>query len=160
MKNRSRGFAWFAGICSLLFSAAALAGPARTAVTGVPKIQGREIEQFVLMDYIRMKTSVNGGGPGASGFAMLPGQFVAASEDGGGVYYQAVNGFRVAQDPSAVVVGGVYVSRTGKNSMTVYFGDARNQSGPVSLLNHRPMIVEDMKKFQVAKSAPAKALKK
>lgn len=148
------------GIFSLVVASAALAGPGRTVVNGVPKINGREIEQFVLMDYIRMKSSVNAGLGSSTSFVMLPGQFVAVSEDGGGVYYQAVNAFRMAHDPSKVIVGGVYVGRTGSTSMTAYFGDARNQGVLVRLLNHQPMITDDMKKFQVAKSGSAKAPKK
>lgn len=150
---------WF-GIFSLVVASLAQAGPGRTAVNGVPRINGREIEQFVLMDYIRMKSAVNAGLGSSTSFVMLPGQFVAVSEDGGGVYYQAVNAFRMAKDPNTVIVGGVYVARTGSSSMTAYFGDARNQGVPVRLLNHVPMITEDMKKFQVAKSSAVKTPKK
>lgn len=149
-----------AGIFSLVVASAALASPARTAINGVPKINGREIEQFVLVDYVRMKHSVNAGGGSAGSFVMLPGQFLAVSEDVGGVYYQAVNAFRQAQDPSKVIVGGVYVARASSGSMTAYFGDARDQGVPVRLLNHQPMIMDDMKKFQVAKTGSAKAPKK
>lgn len=162
MKFIPRGSALLVGIISLMAAHAAVAGPGRTAISGVPNIQGREIEQFLLVDYVRVSTSTNAGGVSASTSAcvMVPGQFVAASEDARGVYYQAVNGFRRSHDPSHVIAGGVYVGRTGKNSMLAYLGDARDLAAPVNVLSHRPMIVDDMKKFQVAKSGSAKPPKK
>lgn len=160
MKFESLLLPALAGIYAIFAASGVSAGTSRTPVTGVPTIQGRAIEQFVLVAYVHMNTSVNAGVAASSAFMMLPGQFVAVSEDGGGVYYQATKGFRLAHDPSIEVPGGVYVRRTGSSSMTAYFGDARDPRAPLKLLNHRPMIVEDMKKFQVAKSTSAKPPKK
>ena len=148
------------GICLVGFATSALAGSSRTAITGSPKIQGREIEQFVLVDYIRMTSMVEAGNKNASAFVMLLGQFLAASEDIGGVYYQSTGGLRLVEDPSQILVGGVYVGKSGSPATTAYLGDARNQAMPIRLLNHRPLTVEEMKQFQVAKSASAKVPKK
>ena len=152
--------AFMAGICLLSFSTSALAGSSRTAITGIPKIQGREIEQFVLMSFVSIKGVPNSGYPQRMPLMLMPDQYVAASEDNGGVYYQSKGGLRLVEDPSQILPGGVYVGKAGSPAMTAYLGDARNQAMPIQLLNHRPLTVEEMKKFQVAKSTAAKAPKK
>ncbi len=119
----------------LAFSAATvLADPVRRPTKETPKILGREIERFVLMQAIDIDRT----GPGmtkSDEYArmrcrVLPGQFPAVSEDDAWVYYQAGNGVQRIFDRRATE-GGLAVSKTKAGVIFVYLGDARQVREPL-----------------------------
>jgi hypothetical protein len=132
-----------AGVIALLVLTAlpADAGPPRTAVKGIPKVGGGQmVERFVLMQTIHIDHP-NMRRADAMEYWMLPGQFIPVSEDGLGVYYQATSGFRIFRGSmeQKVVHGGLYVSKTRKDRILAYVGNARElgeelEMDPIALL--------------------------
>ncbi len=61
---------------------------------------------------------------------VLPGQFLAVSEDGAGVYYQARNGLQEIHAHTASA-GGLMVSKKEEGAIFVYRGDARELGEPL-----------------------------
>lgn len=100
----------------------------RTPIKGVPRVLGRDIECFVLLAPIVVDRSK----PGVR-FAdiimvrIVPGTFVPVTEDAGGIFYQAVNGFLEIRG-SNKTDGGVYVSKSQPGMIWVYVGNARMSS--------------------------------
>lgn len=131
------------------------AAPERAAVTGVPRILGSEIPRFVLMERMRVDRS----GPGMSYSDLhdrmvcdvLPGQFVAGSQDAGSVYYQGSNGIQNLIS-KAVVHGGLRVSKTKAQTIHVYEGDARLHEANLKVDTLR-LSKDQMRKLKLGKSA-------
>jgi hypothetical protein len=105
----------------------------RTLVKGTPRILGREIEQLVLLVPIHLGRQI----PGMitmPEYDILPNRFVAASEDSGGVYYQAVARFKPQVSGACArcgVDGGLSVSKTRVDLVIPYTGDARDLRLPL-----------------------------
>ena len=96
----------------------------RTPVTGVPRIFGREIERFVLLKPLSVDRS-KPGVPFRSTIMVImsPGTFIPVTEDAGGIFYQAVNGFLEIRGNKRTS-GGVYVSKSRQGIIWVYVGHA------------------------------------
>ncbi len=145
MKNRL--------LLSLLVAAGTLASTAdaesnRGPLSAPPRILGREIERFVMTDYI---TLAGPSGIFARGMFVIPaGQFVPVSEDAGGVYFQATNAFQARGGYSGSMDGGLYVSKTTAGEVTAYFGNAR--AGQNVNLSNRPLSRDDVKKLKIGKA--------
>lgn len=105
----------------------AYAGTPRSAVKGIPKVGGgQEVERFVLMQTVHIQHPNMRHGE-AMEFWMQPGQFIPVSEDAGGVYYQSTSGFRIFRGSMGQknVHGGLYVSKTRKDRIVPYVGNAK-----------------------------------
>jgi hypothetical protein len=100
----------------------------RTLVKGTPRVLGREIEQLVLVVPIHVGRQI----PGMltmPEYDILPNRFVAASEDSGRVYYQAVARFEPQISGACArcgVDGGLSVSKSRADLVVPYSGDARD----------------------------------
>ena len=133
----------FAGVIGLIAftSLPAYAGLPRSAVRGIPKVGGgQEVERFVLIETIHIDHP-NMRRADAMEYWMLPGQFIPVSEDSEGVYYQATSGFRIFRGSmeQKVVHGGLYVSKTRKERILAYVGNAKElgeglKMDPIALL--------------------------
>jgi hypothetical protein len=128
----------------------------RTAISGIPRVLGREIECFILLAPIvvdRSKAGVR--------FAdiimvrMVPGTFVPVSEDAGGIFYQAVNGFLEIRG-SNKIGGGVYVSKSQPGMIWVYVGNAGMSSKRGVEKDRLPLPASALRSLHVGKAAPKK----
>jgi len=131
------------------------AGPARSAITKTPTIDGRELPGLILQQPVR----INRFAPGLTNRdmfdrlmgQMLAGFFVPVSEDANGVYYQGVRGFQRAGMTSSVPAG-LCVSKTRAHTIIVYTGEARDLSAEL-LLDIQSLPRAELAKLKVA--APA-----
>jgi hypothetical protein len=129
----------------------ASAGLSRTMVRGIPKVGGgQEIERFVLMETVHI-SHPNMRRRDAMEYWMLPGQFIPVSEDGEGVYYQATSGFRLFRGSMGqkVVHGGLYVSKTRKDRILPYIGNAKELEEGVEM-DTFALLVDVRMKLKVA----------
>jgi hypothetical protein len=125
----------FIVVALYLCFAAASAPAARNPVTATPRVGGGQtIERFVLMETIHIQHP-NMRHREAMEFWMLPGQFIPVSEDGEGVYYQGTSGFRIFAGSAGqkAVPGGLYVSKTSKDRITPYVGNAKDMGETLSM---------------------------
>lgn len=123
-KRSMLGFAVLLGLATT----AVRADLPRTPLRTVPRVFGRDIERFVLLAPI----VVNRSRPGVPFRAtmmirMMPGTFIPLTEDAGGFFYQAVNGFLRIRGNSRID-GGVYVSKSQQGVIWVYVGSAGMKS--------------------------------
>jgi len=133
------------------------AGPARTVVKGTPKVGGgQEVERFVLMQTIHIDHP-NMRRADAMEYWMLPGQFIPVSEDAEGVYYQATSGFRIFRGSMGqkVVHGGLYVSKTRKDRILAYVGNAK-ELGQGLEIDPIALMLDVRQKLKVARAEPKK----
>jgi hypothetical protein len=102
----------------------------RTPIRTVPHLFGRDIERLVLLAPIVIDRHKRGVGLPFSAFMMvrvLPGTFIPVTEDEGGIFYQAVNGYRTIRG-NRRIGGGLYVSKSQPDAIWAYVGDARTKS--------------------------------
>lgn len=108
-------------VLPLFFMCASLiAAPAGSPVKGIPKIDGREIARFVVLESpaVRAEPQLFWGDINQRVLCdLLAGQFVAVSQDSKRVYYQASNGLRRLTREGGVAEGGIYVSTTKRNDI-------------------------------------------
>jgi hypothetical protein len=126
---------------------------ARSAVTGTPRVGGGQaIERLVLMETIHIQHP-NMRHREAMEFWMLPGQFIPVSEDGEGVYYQATSGFRLFNGSlgQKAVPGGLYMSKTSKDRIVPYVGNARDLGDALSM-DVTPLLLDSRMKLKVARA--------
>jgi hypothetical protein len=108
---------------------------ARTPVKGIPVVGGGQaIERLVLMETVHIQHPNMRHGE-AMEFWMLLGQFIPVAEDGDGVYYQGTSGFRLFAGSLGPKYnpGGLYVSKTSKDRITPYVGNAKDLGEALSL---------------------------
>lgn len=128
----------------------------RTPIKGVPRVLGRDIECFVLLAPIVVDRSK----PGVR-FAdiimvrIVPGTFVPVTEDAGGIFYQAVNGFLEIRG-SNKIGGGVYVSKSQPGMIWVYVGNAGMNSKRGVEKDRLPLPASALRSLHVGKAAPKK----
>lgn len=132
------------------------AAPARQPVHGTPVICGRKIEQFVLLEEVDFTPDDHFSLDLIHGFPKN--LFTPVSEDGRGVYYQALNGVTVGRPTPPfehhIESGGVYFSKTIPGSAYGYLGDARNQSATLTTMAAR-VSKPALEKFRIGQAAPA-----
>ena len=150
-----RSFASFVAVIGLLGAtiASTYADPARQVVRGIPKVGGgQEVERFVLMETIHIDHP-NMRRADAMEYWMLPGQFIPVSEDGEGVYYQATSGFRIFRGSMGqkVVHGGLYVSKTRKDRILPYVGNAK-ELGEGLEMDTFALLLDVRQKLKVARA--------
>ena len=155
IRARNRQLASFAGLIGLLALASmpSYAGALRSAVRGIPKVGGgQEVERFVLMQTIHIQHPNMRHGE-AMEFWMLPGQFIPVSEDAGGVHYQSTSGFRIFRGSMGqkVVHGGLYVSKTRKDRIVPYVGNAK-ELGEGLEMDVSALLLDVRQKLKVART--------
>ena len=100
----------------------------RTPIRAVPRVFGRDIPRLVLLAPIVIDRSK----PGVVFIATLmvrvmPGTFIPVTEDEGGIYYQAVNGYLTIRG-NQQRGGGLYMRKSRPGVIWAYVGDARMNS--------------------------------
>jgi hypothetical protein len=85
-------------------------------------------------------------------FWMLPGQFIPVSEDDEGVHYQSTSGFRIFRGSMTpkVVHGGLYVSKTRKDRIVPYVGNAK-ELGEALEMDVAALLLDVRQKLKVAR---------
>ena len=148
--SRLASFTGFIGLLALT-TLSANAGSPRTAVRGTPTVAGQEVERFVLMQTIHIEHP-NMRRRDAMEFWMLPGQFIPVSEDGEGVHYQSTSGFRIFRGSMGqkVVHGGLYVSKTRKDRIVPYVGNAK-ELGETLEMDVAALLLDVRQKLKVAR---------
>lgn len=112
----------------------------RTPVTETPILFGRPVAKFVLETRIAFSAAIYG-------LEIPPGIFVPTIQDAEGVFYEAVNGFMILDQP---VKGGLYVSKSEPGRIVVYVGNARGTGLHVQIMP-RPLPVDAVKKLKIGK---------
>ena len=100
----------------------------RTPVREIPRVFGREMSRLVLLAPIVINRSQPGIPFAATMMVrVLPGTFIPVTEDEGGIFYQAVNGYRTIRG-NRQIGGGLYVSKSRPGAIWAYVGDAQMES--------------------------------
>jgi hypothetical protein len=139
------------GLVMLLLFAGAIpaeAGSGRTKLAGTPRLHGREVPELLLLAPVAVGEKLPGGLPTTITFRMLPNRFVPVTEDGDGIYFEAVG--RLSAAPGSWGgAGGLYLSKSRPDVVFAYLGNARHQYAPLSLV--APLSPADLKKLKTAR---------
>lgn len=135
---------------AVLVLTGAVAAPSspRRPVMGVPVLNGRPVERFVLDSWI-VGSPERGHRPGTVvyNFKIPPNIFRPTIEDDAGVFYQAANPFEATFSRPP---GGIYVKKARPDEIYLFFGNAQG-SGRHVVIRQQPLSPEIVKKLRVAK---------
>ena len=151
-----RSFSIVCLIILTLTSQAARADPPRTQIRGTPHLFGRDMERLVLVAPIIVNRSKPGVVYAATMMVrILPGTFIPVTEDDGGIYYQAVNGYRSIRG-NRQIDGGLYVSKTEPGLIWAYEGDAQTSSKYGVEKDHLPLPAAALHNLHTGKAERAR----
>ncbi len=127
----------------------------RTPVGATPRIGGREISRFVVLEpiYLAIPTVERSFQFQTMLSVIPPGQFIPLSEDRDGVFYQSANGLGQPESITGkplFVPGGLYVKKQQERTIYAYFGDARGERTMKKA--PPPLSLETQKKLLVGRS--------
>jgi hypothetical protein len=132
----------------LLGSSPSLPADSRTRLKGPPMILGHEVREFVLVAPVSVGKKLPPGLPTTITYEMLPNRFIAACEDGSGIFYQAVGPFQNVVGGGRL--GGLCVTKSAPVEFYPYTGDARYLRMPLFL--QAPLSIADLRKVHFVRT--------
>jgi hypothetical protein len=133
---------------TIMATRACLADLPRTPIRGTPRLFGRDLKAFILINSLTINRSKNGADFGDFlGVTLSPGRLVAVSEDAEGIFYQATHGAHNIA-PYYLTHGGIYVSKLSPNRIWVFKGDARiGAKSPIDK-DYMPLSSDERRQFR------------